>query len=401
LNRFLWASYGMYFLGGITSVFFGAIMPELLSYYHTTYTWGGFLILLQSIGFIVGVPLTVKFMKKYPYRFILSGSALVVAIAQIGILCLPHFYLLGLLVILNGMGASSLETAVASYVMEVFEGRRAIFMSRLEVAFGAGALCMPAVTSGLIALHEWRFSSLLVGGFAFALAIVWQFVSFSLKKSSEEKGHRDAPTAAAPIFKGRGTKFSLLMLFLFIIFIYVGIEGCLNSFLPSIFTINIKTSPYFASLSTSVFWMAMLCGRLAIGWIVRRVSYERYLLGSIIVAILFFLLLTQFNHFGASYFIVFGLGLGMSAVYSITMVYANHTFPGMERTVTSAITAFAGVGGAVFPFVIGYAMDHYLPSQVLWIMVVFNLILLTFFLMIYYSLRMLRNQMLTRNYDIK
>jgi MFS transporter, FHS family, glucose/mannose:H+ symporter len=398
LNRFLWASYGMYLLGGITSVFFGALMPEILSYYHTTYTMGGFLILLQSIGFIVGVPLTATFMKRYHYRFILSGSALAVAVAQIGILFLPHFYLLGLLVILNGIGASSLETAVASYVMELFEGRRAIFMSRLEVSFGVGALCMPAVESGLIAIHGWRFSSLFVGVFALVLAIVWQSVSVSLQ-SSEDEGNMDAKTATAPIFKGRIPKYSILMLFLFIIFVYVGLEGSLNSFLPSIFAVNLKSSPYFASLSTSVFWMAMLCGRLAIGWIVRRVSYERYLLGSIVTGIVFLLLLTQFNSSIVSYLVVFGLGLGMSAVYSITMVYANHTFPGMERTVTSAVTAFAGVGGAVFPFVIGYVMDHYLPSHVLWMMFVFNLILLLLFFIIFFSLRLMRNRNMTRGFD--
>jgi FHS family glucose/mannose:H+ symporter-like MFS transporter len=385
----------MYFLGGITSVFFGAIMPELLSYYHATYTSGGFLILLQSIGFILGVPLAAGCMKRYHYRFILTGAALAVAVAQIGILLLPPYFWLGLFIILNGIGTSTLETAVASYVMELFVGRRAIYMSRLEVAFGAGAFFMPAIASGLIAVHLWRFSPLLVGGFALLLACIWQTVSVSLEPS-EDEGHMDAQTAEAPVFKGRFPKYSILMLFLLMIFVYVGIEGSLNSFLPSIFAVSLKTSPYLASLSTSVFWIAMLFGRLAIGWIVRRVSYERYLLGSIVIGILFILLLTQFHTIGVSYFLVFGLGLGMSAVYSITMVFANHTFPGMERFVTSAVTAFAGVGGAVFPFLIGYVMDHYLPNQVLWVMVAFFLMLLALFLIIYFNLRMMRNRYITR-----
>jgi FHS family glucose/mannose:H+ symporter-like MFS transporter len=276
--------------------------------------------------------------------------------------------------------------------MELFKGRQAIFMSRLEVAFGAGALIMPLLASILIAVHLWRFSPLLIGLFALTLAIVWQFVSISLQ-TSEEEGPMDAGSAAAPIFKGRIPKYSILMLFLFIIFIYVGIEGSINSFLPSIFSKNLNSSPYFASLSTSVFWIAMLCGRLVIGLIVRRVSYERYLLGSIVVGLVFIFLLTQNKTLGTSYLTVFGLGLGMSAIYSITMVYANHTFPGMERTVTSAITAFAGIGGAMFPFVIGYAMDRYLPSQVLWIIFIFSLVLLVFFLIIYISLRIIRNQL--------
>lgn len=400
MNRFLWASYGMYFLGGITSVYFGSIMPELLSYYHVSYTYGGFLILLQSIGFIVGVPLTASLMKKVHYRLILTGAALAVAIAQTGLLFLPHLFFLGLLVVLNGIGASSLETAVASYVMELFKGRRAIFMSRLEVAFGAGALVMPAVASLLIAVHGWRFSPFLVGLFALVLAIVWQSVSVTLQVSEEEEGPRDASTSAAPVFEGAISKYAILVMFLLIIFIYVGIEGSINSFLPSIFVKSLKSSAYFASLSTSVFWIAMLCGRLAIGWIVRHVSYERYLLGSIIVGLVSIFLLTQIKTVGNSYLAVFVLGLGMSAIYSITMVYANHTFPGMERTVTSAITAFAGVGGAMFPFIIGYAMDRYLPSQVVWLIFIFSLVLFIFFLIIMLSLRMMRHQQISRGYDI-
>jgi MFS transporter, FHS family, glucose/mannose:H+ symporter len=382
----------MYFLGGITSVFFGAIMPELLSYYHATYTSGGLLILLQSVGFILGVPLAAACMRRYNYRFILTGAALAVAVAQIGILFLPPYFLLGLFLILSGMGTSALETAVASYVMELFVGRRAIYMSRLEVAFGLGALSMPAVASGLIALHLWRFSPVLVGGFALILACIWQTVSVSLEPSEEEEGDMDAHTAEAPVFRGRFPKYSILMIFLLMIFVYVGLEGSLNSFLPSVFTVSMKTSPYLASLSTSVFWIAMLCGRLAIGWIVRRLSYERYLLGSIVIGILFIFLLTQFHTIGVSYILIFGLGLGMSAIYSITMVYANHTFPGMERLVTSAVTAFAGVGGATFPFIIGYVMDHYPPNQVMWVMVAFSLGLFALFLIIYFSLNMIRNR---------
>ncbi|WEG14379.1 MFS transporter [Pullulanibacillus sp. KACC 23026] len=390
MKRFLWLAYGMYALGGMTSVFLGAMMPELLSHYGVTYTLGGLLVLLQAIGFIVGVPITSLCMKRYHYRFILTGGALAVAVGQIGILLLPPFYVLGFLIILSGIGAASLETSVASYVMELFEGRRAIYMSRLEVAFGLGALLMPAVVSGLIAVHGWRYSSVWLAGFALVLAYLWQRVSISLDSVQEDDGKRDAYSAAAPVFSHRFAKYSLLLLFLVIIFLYVGIEGSLNSFLPSLFAVNLKVSPDYASLTTTVFWTAMLCGRLAIGWIVSKVSYERYLLGSILIASLFFLLLTQMHRLGLCYLVVFGLGLGMSAIYSITMVYANHTFPGMERLVTSSVTAFAGIGGAVFPFIIGYVMDHLLPNQVVWVMTGFNGILLVVFLAIYFSLAILR-----------
>lgn len=180
------------------------------------------------------------------------------------------------------------------------------------------------------------------------------------------------------------------MLFLFIILVYVGIEGSLNSFLPSIFMFNSKASPYIASLSTSALWISMLGGRLAISWIVRRISYVPYLFGSILIGCVCLLSLTQSKTIGLSFVILFGLGFGLSAIYSITMVYANHTFPGMERSVTSAVTAFAGIGGAVFPFIIGYMMDHYKPSQIVWLIFICTVLLLLLFLSIIISLKIIR-----------
>lgn len=56
----------------------------------------------------------------------------------------------------------------------------------------------------------------------------------------------------------------------------------------------------------------------------------------------------------------------MAAICSVVMVYANHTFPGMTRIITSLVTACAGAGGAVFPAIVGYAMDRLPTPGVLW-----------------------------------
>lgn len=77
-----------------------------------------------------------------------------------------------------------------------------------------------------------------------------------------------------------------------------------------------------------------------------------------------------------AYVLVAFLGLTMSGVYSITMVYANHSLPGLARLVTSMITGFAGLGGAVFPAVVGYAMDHADMSIALWLMAGFTVLFL-------------------------
>lgn len=365
----------MYFLGGMVSVVFGAIMPELLKHYQASYTTGGVVILLQAIGFMIGVPLASWSMNRFHYRFVLTGSALIIAIAELWMTTLPTLHIIDGLAVLGGIGASALETAVASYIMESFAGQRAILMSRLEVSFGLGALLAPAVASILITARIWQATFLLLVVVALLLAVVWQTVSVSLQHDQPSE-QLEAHAAPPPMFQSRMAKYLVFSLFLFAIFVYVGLEGSVNSFMPSVFTKALHALPAAASLSVTSFWIAMVIGRLAIGWIARRVDYERYLLWSIVATTALFIFLALIHLLWTSYVFSFGIGLAMSAIYSITMVYANHTFPGNARAVTSLVTAFAGVGGAVFPAITGYAMDRIKPTSIPWMFVLFSVVLL-------------------------
>ncbi|PZE19843.1 MFS transporter [Paenibacillus xerothermodurans] len=400
MKRFVWASYGMYSLGGMAGVLFGAIMPQLLQHYAVSYTTGGFIVFLQAVGFMSGVPLVSFLMGRSHYRHILIASAAVVAIAQLGMLTLPPIELVYVLAILNGIGISAVETAVASYIMEAFIGQRAVFMSRLEVAYGLGALGMPLLASAVIVWDAWRIAFLIIGGFALLLVWLWNTVTYALE-DAQGGVQLDARTAAPPNFSTRRSKYAVLSFFLFMIFVYVGVEGSLNSFLSSIFVTYLDALPYYASLSVSVFWLAMVLGRLAIGWVAQHLNYERYLLYSILASLLSLIGLSQVQHQFAGFVVIFSLGVAMSAVYSITMVYANHTFPGMERTVTSLVTAFAGIGGAVFPAVVGYAMDHLSPASILWLFIGFAGLLLGALLAIFKALHALRRRALSPAVDVQ
>ncbi|MDB5085477.1 MAG: hypothetical protein JWN30_2363 [Bacilli bacterium] len=389
MRQFIWGSFGMYVLGGMTTVLFGSVLPELITHYHVTYSAAGLLVFLQAFGFLIGVPLVLFLMSRIHYKYILSFAALAVALSQLCFLFLPPLQWVYGFAILNGAGASALETAVASYVMESLVGQRAVFMSRLEVAFGMGALSMPVIVSWLIALNAWRLSFFVIGCIALFLSLFWQVIPISLQ-AVESGNQLDAETYAPPEFKNRRTKLILLFFFLTMIFIYVGVEGGLNSFLPSIFTTYLKMLPYYASLSSSVFWTSMVLGRIAIGWVARRISYERYLLWSVLGTIVFLILLAGFHNQFLCFGILIGLGISMSAIYSITMVYANHTFSGRVRAVTSLVTAVAGMGGAIIPATLGYAMDYLQPERILWMFVGFAIFLLVSLLSIFASLHLLR-----------
>ncbi|MED3851629.1 MFS transporter [Priestia megaterium] len=297
MKKFALASYALYLLGGLVITAVGSVLPQLLTHYHVSYTVGGQLVLLGSLGFLIGVPLSSFLLGRFREMNLLTIAALMIALSQMGMLLLPPFEWIIAFNFLNGIGVAALEVVVATLMIEVFIGRRAIVMSYLEVSFGLGALLMPLVASLLISQNSWRFS------------------------------------------------------FIFITYLDV--------------------IPSQATLSISVFWVAMLIGRVATGWIIRIVTYERYLFGSIggtIVSLVLFIVLKEAV---AGYILLGFLGLAMSGIYSITMVYANHTFTGSARIVTSLITGFSGLGGAIFPALIGFTMDASGITSALWYITAF------------------------------
>ncbi|MDR7241554.1 MFS transporter [Priestia megaterium] len=371
MKKFALASYALYLLGGLVITAVGSVLPQLLTHYHVSYTVGGQLVLLGSLGFLIGVPLSSFLLGRFSEMNLLTIAALMIALSQIGMFLLPPFEWIIAFNLLNGIGVAALEVVVATLMMEVFIGRRAIVMSYLEVSFGLGALLMPLVASLLISQSSWRFSFFITSVLALLMAVVCKVIPFKKETvSTSESDASDASSEPAPVLS-KNQRWKILALFSVMIFMYAGVESSMNNFLSSIFITYLDVIPSQATLSISVFWVAMLIGRVATGWIIRIVTYERYLFGSIggtIVSLVLFIVLKEAV---AGYILLGFLGLAMSGIYSVTMVYANHTFTGSARIVTSLITGFSGLGGAIFPALIGFTMDASGITSALWYITAF------------------------------
>lgn len=368
MKHFAWASYAMYFLAGLMMTTIGSVMPQLLRHYDATYKTGGELIFAGAIGFLLGVPVSTALMRRWSDNAILFSAALLIAAMQLAISGLPPLGAVYALHFVNCMGASAIETVVASLMMERFVGRRAVVMSYLEVAFGVGALAMPMIASLLIGRGVWHAVFYATGGLALWMAVVWRFVRIPGEaEASAASGATDARAEDPPTHLGRAGKGLMLSLFLLMIFFYCGIEGSLNNFISSTFIDYLGESSSAASLSVGVYWGAMVAGRLATGWIIRKVTYGRYLLASIAITAAGLAGFVWLRSAAAGYAVILAIGLAMSGIYSITMVYANHSLPGLTRLVTSLITGMAGLGAAVFPAIVGYAMDAGGPRAALWL----------------------------------
>ncbi len=356
-------------------------MPQLLHYYHVSFTVGGQLIFIGAMGFLAGVLISSWLNNRFPPKPLLTISATIIAIAQFSILTLPPLPLFMALYFLNSVGSASIGIVVATMFLEVFIGRQAVAMSYLEVSFGLGAFTMPLLASVFIAMDIWRYLFIITAFLAAILACLWTRIAYS-KKIADASEPLDASGTAEqnPLTPGR--KWTVLGLFALIVFLYGGLEGSLNNFMSSIFIHYLNIIAYYASISVGIFWAAMVIGRALTGVIIRKVTYSKYLLINICGAILSLVLFIVLKNALMGYFFIAMLGLMMSGLYSITLVYANYSIPNSAHLVTPIISGLSGLGAAIFPAFTGFSLDRAGMTPTLWYIVGIAVSYLTFLLVI-------------------
>ncbi|WKB35690.1 MFS transporter [Terrilactibacillus sp. S3-3] len=126
----------------------------------------------------------------------------------------------------------------------------------------------------------------------------------------------------------------------------------------------------------------MVIGRAATSWIIRKITYSRFLLFSIIGALVSLILFILCKSAATGYLFIGMLGLMMSGIFSITMVYANHSLPDHSRLVTSLITGFSGLGSAIIPALAGLSMDRSGTAVTLWFITIIAAAYLVFLLIV-------------------
>lgn len=382
MRQFTFASCALYFLTGLTAISIGSVMPELLNYYHVSYTIGGRLIFVGAMGFLTGVLLTSWLNRRFQPKPILTISALVIAFAQFSILLLPPSPLFMTLYFINSVGSAAIGIVVATMFIEVFIGRQAVAMSYLEVSFGLGAFTMPLLASFFIAHGIWRYLFVLTAVLAVVLAIVWTRISYSKQAVDQGEPLDASGSSDAQHPLSANLKWIVLGLFALIVFLYGGLEGSLNNFMSSIFIHYLNQAAYYASISVGIFWGAMVIGRAATAIIIRKLTYSTYLLINIIGSIVSLVLFIVLKNALMGYIFVGTLGLMMSGIYSITLVYANYSIPNSAHLVTPIISGLSGLGSAIFPALTGFAIDRAGMTLTLWYIVSIATAYLIFLLVI-------------------
>jgi len=182
-----------YFLIGIAHVVLGSVLEPLLAHYGKSYDEGSLLIFNQFAGFLVGVLATPALARVLSGRGILLCALAFLGAGELTYSFLPAWPIMLAAAPLAGFGFGMVEAAIGSLVIELAASNKAVAMSRLEVFFGLGALAMPAIAGGLIAIGIWYSAFPLIVLMTAVTAILWMRLSFgSLNTALDRKAGKEA-----------------------------------------------------------------------------------------------------------------------------------------------------------------------------------------------------------------
>jgi FHS family glucose/mannose:H+ symporter-like MFS transporter len=341
-----------FLLSGFLFALLGAVLPAWG--YHRDppefVTIGNYFLSL-AVGVIASNPLSVRILARGGLRFQLV-IACAVGCAGLSFLALvapPAHWLwrvLGLAVIGLAVGllnAGLFHAVSASYGREP---ARTVIVG--GIYYGLGCLAVTLLVAGTFYAYTVPVILILMAavpgvfaGLYAQTAMVWQP---STTPVNIREVLRDFRSAGA-------------ILFALLLFCQFGNEWSIAGWLPLFLVRRLGMSPPASLWLLSLYWAALLVGRVAAVAVLPKMRHGRLLAGSVLAAMFGCLLLTSTNNqFGAATGVLL-LGGGFASIYPLVAEKIGRRFPYYHPVFFSGIFSFALFGGLLAPATLGYAAE--------------------------------------------
>ncbi|MBK8534628.1 MAG: MFS transporter [Candidatus Competibacteraceae bacterium] len=240
-----------------------------------------------------------------------------------------------------GLGGAPLN----SYPPRFFPRHAPAAVVALHTLLGLGLMVGPLLAEGFVRADRWAGFPLLLLGLSALLALI----AARVRLPEEAAGSAVARSAALkpPLTSGAFWTFAAIAV------LYAFAEGAFSNW-AVIYLREAKALPAgVAALALSVFWAAMVTGRLLVAVLVVRVAPQVIWLTLPVLMAAAFLLLPGANTPALGLGLFALAGLACSAFFPLTITLASARFPDQVAWVSSMLIAALMVGVGLGSFVIG------------------------------------------------
>jgi FHS family Na+ dependent glucose MFS transporter 1 len=357
------AYYAAFITLGATMALVGPSLPWLAQHTSSRLDQISIIFISSSLGYMAGSQLGGRAYDRFPGHRIQVLALLAISLSTALVPVLHSLWFLVAVIFLLGTFQGSLDVGCNTLLTWIHGEKVGPFMNGLHFFFGIGAFLVPLIfawvvlVAGEIRWAYWILSLLILP------EAVWLWVT-----PSPPIRRRTPEIAGEKSFNG---------LFLLIILFFVFSVGLELGFGNWIYTFSIRinlASETGAAYLTSAFWGALTIGRLL------GIGTSSYLRPQIILLadlagclVAFAILLLRPVSSLALWAGTIVMGLSIASVFATGMAYAEHRLS-LTGIMTGWILVGGGIGGMVFPWLIGQLFESISPRITMWVLLANNLI---------------------------
>jgi len=365
-----------FFVSGVLLSFLGAILPAWQHHISSEYGVVGLYFLGLITGLLASVGAAPRLLENKGVGWTLAFAC---AIAGSGFLYLAFtsppvsaWWRVGGMAIL-GFAAGLLHTAMFQAISPMYRHDPAATVNLAGILFGLGCLTVALIVSG--AFYAYTAAALQAWIAVIPALFGWMYwkTPFPLRPVPHHPAVRE-------IFSELRSPAAVLLALL--LFFQLGNEWAVAGWLTLFLTQRLGMSPASSLRMLALYWLALLIGRVAAQWILRRVRHSRLLVSSAGGSVLgCLILLATDNQFGAIAGILL-LGSAFAPIYPLLVEKIGHRFPYFHPGFYNGIFSFAIAGGLLAPGMLGYFASEWGVSMVMGLPLAGSIVVFALLLMI-------------------
>lgn len=329
---------------GIVLTTVGAVLPSVVERFGVDKAQAGSLFLSLSLGILAGSLVFGPVVDRHGYKSLLLLCTGLVALGLEGIAFAPSFAWLRMAVLLIGLGGGVVNGGANALVSDVSEGGRASGLSYLGIFFGVGAVGVPFALALLLGAFSYTTLVAATGLTVLAPLAFMAATRFPVPKQAQ----------GFPIARGLGLlREPFLVLLGLTLFLQSGMEISVGGWTATYFKEELGLAGHRGLFFLSLYWLAMMLARLALGALLGRVSPTRALYAGIAAAFLGSWLLRAAREPGPAAAGIVLVGAGFAAAFPVVLSLVGDRYAGLSGTAFSIALAMALTGGMLLPYVTG------------------------------------------------
>jgi len=335
---------------GIVMTTLGTIMPSLIGKFGFDKANAGTLMMLMSLGMLLGSLIFGPLVDRYGYKWMLIVCASLILIGIEGIALAHNLSWLRVFILLVGFGGGVINGGTNALVADISEEGKSAGLSILGVFFGIGAIGVPLLLGSLMGQVSYEWLMELVG--LLVLIPLGFIIAIRFPSPKHAQGF--------PLKEGFGLlKEVVLVLFGLILFFQSGMEMTVGNWSSLFLKEELSLGLNKAVLILSLYWLGMVIARLLLGYLLRKISPAVVQFSSLTVAFVGLVIMILSNDVTLSASGLFLSGLGLAAVYPVILGYVGERYAHLSGTAFSIVFVMALIGGMLFPWLTGALGEHY------------------------------------------